>query len=295
MKPINPTEDLSGIGNSLLRGDVVKLYYLMILTGTPPAYANKFLFNLRYSDQRANAIQIRNTLINSLKQILMKIVHDPILYQRARNLANRKDFNVFEEIQTELGKTLDEFSIAGIMKKLAVLNNDKDYKKEIANHIINFTEEVQGTAGTQLGQVQGTGTSDGIDSYDLPLGTPYTGKKRKKTMITRRGKMVGNPLFSLTSEGYSNAVNGSLPEEINEALKETGIVVLENAETENMMFLVSEPNDTQETIEEGEELDPVGEEDEDVNNDGEVDDSDKYIKRRRQIVKSAIAARKKSN
>jgi len=319
---MNPSEDLVGIGSSLMKGDVLKLYYLMILTGTSPAAANKFLFNLRFSDQRANAVQIRNMLIGSLKQVLMKIVHDPVLYQRARQLANRKDFNVFEDIQTELNKTLDEFSVAGIMKKLTALNKDKDYKKQIATHIINFTEEVQGTAGTQLGVVQGSGTSGisaGIDSYDLPLGA----KRRKdKTMIQKRSKMVGNPLFGLTAEGYSLAINGTLPTEINEALKETGIVVLENVENESMMFLVAEPED-QETLseenidavindqrpsaddpnvrrywsdkfnkEKAKKLDPVGEEDDDVDNDGDVDDSDKYLEHRRAAVKSAINMKK---
>lgn len=295
MDKMNPSEDLVGIGSSLMKGDVLKLYYLMILTGTSPAAANKFLFNLRFSDQRANAVQIRNMLIGSLKQVLMKIVHDPVLYQRARQLANRKDFNVFEDIQTELNKTLDEFSVAGIMKKLTTLNKDKDYKKQIATHIINFTEEVQGTAGTQLGVVQGSGTS-GIDSYDLPLGAKR--RKKDKTMIQKRSKMVGNPLFGLTAEGYSLAINGTLPAEINEALKETGVVVLENIENESMMFLVAEPED-QEVISEAKKmkskkvnLDPVGEEDDDVDNDGDVDKSDKYLKHRRKAVTSAIKMKK---
>jgi hypothetical protein len=239
MKPEkNPSEDFVEIGSSLLKGDVLKIYYLMILTGTPPAYANQFLFNLRYSDQRANSIKIRNTLIRSLKQTLLKIVNDTVLYQRARALANRKDFNVFEEIEKELKNTLDETAVADILKRLTTLNNDKNYKRRISDYIVNFTEELQGTSGTQLGQVQGTGTTGGIDSYDLPLGSK---KKRNKTMITRRGKMVGNPLFALTNEGYSLAVNGQLPPEINEALEQTGIVVLENSENESMMFLVSEP------------------------------------------------------
>ena len=180
MKPEkNPSEDFVEIGSSLLKGDVLKIYYLMILTGTPPAYANQFLFNLRYSDQRANSIKIRNTLIRSLKQTLLKIVNDTVLYQRARALANRKDFNVFEEIEKELKNTLDETAVADILKRLTTLNNDKNYKRRISDYIVNFTEELQGTSGTQLGQVQGTGTTGGIDSYDLPLGSK---KKRNKTM-----------------------------------------------------------------------------------------------------------------
>jgi hypothetical protein len=301
MKPEkNPSEDFVEIGSSLLKGDVLKIYYLMILTGTPPAYANQFLFNLRYSDQRANSIKIRNTLIRSLKQTLLKIVNDTVLYQRARALANRKDFNVFEEIEKELKNTLDETAVADILKRLTTLNNDKNYKRRISDYIVNFTEELQGTAGTQLGQVQGTGTTGGIDSYDLPLGSK---KKRNKTMITRRGKMVGNPLFALTNEGYSLAVNGQLPPEINEALEQTGIVVLENSENESMMFLVSEP-EQEENAEELDEkmkskktLDPVGEEDDDVNNDGKPNTkTDKYLKHRRAAVSAAVKMkRKKSN
>jgi hypothetical protein len=301
MKPEkNPSEDFVEIGSSLLKGDVLKIYYLMILTGTPPAYANQFLFNLRYSDQRANSIKIRNTLIRSLKQTLLKIVNDTVLYQRARALANRKDFNVFEEIEKELKNTLDETAVADILKRLTTLNNDKNYKRRISDYIVNFTEELQGTAGTQLGQVQGTGTTGGIDSYDLPLGSK---KKRNKTMITRRGKMVGNPLFALTNEGYSLAVNGQLPPEINEALEQTGIVVLENSENESMMFLVSEP-EQEENAEELDEkmkskktLDPVGEEDDDVDNDGKPNTkTDKYLKHRRAAVSAAVKMkRKKSN
>ena len=301
MKPEkNPSEDFVEIGSSLLKGDVLKIYYLMILTGTPPAYANQFLFNLRYSDQRANSIKIRNMLIRSLKQTLLKIVNDTVLYQRARALANRKDFNVFEEIEKELKNTLDETAVADILKRLTTLNNDKNYKRKISNYIVNFTEELQGTAGTQLGQVQGTGTTGGIDSYDLPLGSK---KKRNKTMITRRGKMVGNPLFALTNEGYSLAVNGQLPPEINEALEQTGIVVLENSENESMMFLVSEP-EQKEDVEELDEkmkskkvLDPVGKEDDDVDNDGKPNTkTDKYLKHRRAAVSAAVKMkRKKSN
>ena len=296
----NPSEDFAEIGSSLLKGDVLKIYYLMILTGTPPAYANQFLFNLRYSDQRANSIKIRNTLIRSLKQTLLKIVNDTVLYQRARALANRKDFNVFEEIEKELKNTLDETAVADILKRLTTLNNDKNYKRQISNYIVNFTEELQGTVGTQLGQVQGTGTTGGIDSYDLPLGSK---KKRNKTMITRRGKMVGNPLFALTNEGYSLAVNGQLPPEINEALEQTGIVVLENSENESMMFLVSEP-EQKEDVEELDEkmkskkvLDPVGKEDDDVDNDGKPNTkTDKYLKHRRAAVSAAVKMkRKKSN
>ena len=301
MEPVkNPSEDFAEIGSSLLKGDVLKIYYLMILTGTPPAYANQFLFNLRYSDQRANSIKIRNTLIRSLKQTLLKIVNDTVLYQRARALANRKDFNVFEEIKKELKNTLDETAVADILKRLTTLNNDKNYKRQISNYIVNFTEELQGTVGTQLGQVQGTGTTGGIDSYDLPLGSK---KKRNKTMITRRGKMVGNPLFALTNEGYSLAVNGQLPPEINEALEQTGIVVLENSENESMMFLVSEP-EQKEDVEELDEkmkskkvLDPVGKEDDDVDNDGKPNTkTDKYLKHRRAAVSAAVKMkRKKSN
>ena len=301
MEPVkNPSEDFAEIGSSLLKGDVLKIYYLMILTGTPPAYANQFLFNLRYSDQRANSIKIRNTLIRSLKQTLLKIVNDTVLYQRARALANRKDFNVFEEIEKELKNTLDETAVADILKRLTTLNNDKNYKRQISNYIVNFTEELQGTAGTQLGQVQGTGTTGGVDSYDLPLGSK---KKRNKTMITRRGKMVGNPLFALTNEGYSLAVNGQLPPEINEALEQTGIVVLENSENESMMFLVSEP-EQKEDVEELDEkmkskkvLDPVGKEDDDVDNDGKPNTkTDKYLKHRRAAVSAAVKMkRKKSN
>jgi hypothetical protein len=301
MKPEkNPSEDFVEIGSSLLKGDVLKIYYLMILTGTPPAYANQFLFNLRYSDQRANSIKIRNMLIRSLKQTLLKIVNDTVLYQRARALANQKDFNVFEEIEKELKNTLDETAVADILKRLTTLNNDKNYKRRISDYIVNFTEELQGTAGTQLGQVQGTGTTGGIDSYDLPLGSK---KKRNKTMITRRGKMVGNPLFALTNEGYSLAVNGQLPPEINEALEQTGIVVLENSENESMMFLVSEPEQEENTEELDEKmkskktLDPVGEEDDDVDNDGKPNTkTDKYLKHRRAAVSAAVKMkRKKSN
>lgn len=295
MEKQDPSEDFAEIGSSLLKGDVLKIYYLMILTGTPPAYANQFLFNLRYSSQRANNIRIRNILITSLKQTLLKIVNDPVLYQRARQLANRKDFNVFEEIQTELKTKLDEFSVTNILKKLTTLNNDKDYKKQLANYIVNFTEEAMNTSSGIAG----------LPPEEPPVKLASQ-RKGKKTMITRRGKMVGNPLFALTSEAYSLAINGQLPEEINTALQETGIVVLENAETETMMFLVSEP-ETSKSDEELDEakkmvskktkpkLDPVGEEDDDVDNDGKKNTkTDKYLKHRRQAVSAAMKMKRKS-
>lgn len=292
MKPKTPpSTDLTDLGSSLLKGDVLRIYYLMILTGTPPAYANQFLFNLKHSDQRANAVNIRNILITSLKQTLLKIVGDPILYQRARSLANRHDFNVFEDIKTELNNQLDEISVAGMMKRLTSLNNDTDFKKKISNYIINFTEEPMSTGSA--------------DIAGLPPDQPIVGKKKGRlmTQITRRSKMVGNPLFALTNEGYSKAINGSLPQEIQESLSEHGIVVLENADTESMMFLVQdELNESdcsdcdQEEIAEGKKkktLDPVGEEDDDVDNDGDSDKSDKYIKSRRRAVSAAMKLRKK--
>jgi hypothetical protein len=271
----------------------------MILTGTPPAYANRFMFNLRFSDQRANAINVRNMLITSLKQTLLKVVADPILYQRARSLANRHEFNVFEDIKIELKNQLDEFSVADIMKRLTTLNKDTGFKKKISNYIINFTEELMST-----------GTAD---IAGLPPDQPIVGKKKGRlmTQITRRSKMVGNPLFALTNEGYSKAINGSLPQEIQESLNEHGIVVLENADTESMMFLVQDklnesdcsdcesecPDCDQEEITEAKKkkkkLDPVGKEDDDVDNDGDSDESDKYINSRRRAVSAAMKLRKK--
>ena len=47
------------------------------------------------------------------------------------------------------------------------------------------------------------------------------------------------------------------------------------------------------TVKEGKKLDPVGKEDEDVDNDGDVDKSDKYLKNRRDAVGKAIAKAKK--
>ena len=300
MKPIEePKDDLTSLGSSLLKGDVLKIYYLMILTGTPPAYANRFMFNLRFSDQRANAINVRNMLITSLKQTLLKVVADPILYQRARSLANRHEFNVFEDIEIELKNQLDEFSVADIMKRLTTLNKDTGFKKKISNYIINFTEELMST-----------GTAD---IAGLPPDQPIVGKKKGRlmTQIKRRGSMVGNPLFELTNEGYSKAINGSLPQEIQESLSEHGIVVLENADTESMMFLVQDelndsncsdcesecPDCDQEEITEAKKkkkkLDPVGEEDDDVNNDGESTSSDKFLMRRRRAVSAAMKLRKK--
>ena len=42
-----------------------------------------------------------------------------------------------------------------------------------------------------------------------------------------------------------------------------------------------------------EKLDPVGKEDDDINNDGKVDKTDKYLKNRRQAVSKAINKQKK--
>ena len=39
-------------------------------------------------------------------------------------------------------------------------------------------------------------------------------------------------------------------------------------------------------------LDPIGEEDEDINNDGKKDKSDKYLKKRREAIRKAIKEKK---
>ena len=44
-----------------------------------------------------------------------------------------------------------------------------------------------------------------------------------------------------------------------------------------------------------EKLDPVGKEDDDINNDGKVDKTDKYLKNRRKAVSKAISKSKKKN
>ena len=79
------------ITDFLEKGDLQKIYYLMLMTGYPPADAMQFLFNLRNSDTRANVVTIRNQLIGTLKNVFKKITNDQILYMRARSLANSKN------------------------------------------------------------------------------------------------------------------------------------------------------------------------------------------------------------
>jgi hypothetical protein len=45
--------------------------------------------------------------------------------------------------------------------------------------------------------------------------------------------------------------------------------------------------DSQDSMDEG--LDPVGQADADIDNDGDVDDSDKYLKMRRKAIKKALS------
>ena len=47
------------------------------------------------------------------------------------------------------------------------------------------------------------------------------------------------------------------------------------------------------SVEEAKKLDPVGQEDADIDNDGDVDKSDKYLHNRRKTVGKAIAKKKK--
>lgn len=260
------------IAEYLEKGDLQRIYYLMLMTGYPPADAMRFLFNLRNSDTRANNVSIRKQLIDTLKNVFRKITTDQVLYMRARSLANNKNFNVFESVQPFM-EGIEPIEERRLFRKLKSINS---YKNKLSNFIVNFSEELQGVAGTQLGTVQGTGTTNGIDSYD-----PLLGSKRKKTMIRRTGKMLGNPYFKVESSGYSLAINGELPKEIKEALDETGIVVLENQDTEEMMFLLSEK------------LDPVGKEDDDIDNDGDSDETDSYLKNRRKKVSEIIKKKKK--
>ena len=146
-----PSEDFTELGNSLLKGDVLKIYYLMVLTGVNPAHANQFLFNLRYSDKRASSVLIRNTLIDSLKQTLLKIVKDPILYQRARALANRNEFNVFEDIKVVLRKQLDETAVLDTLQQIQFLNNDMEFKKKLSTYFTSYVaEEAMTTAAVMV-------------------------------------------------------------------------------------------------------------------------------------------------
>jgi hypothetical protein len=254
--------DISDVGN--FRGDAMKLFYLMVLTGVNATQARQYLFNLKNSDSRAAIISIRKMFMTSLKQVFHKIVSDPVLYSRARILAFNKKFNVFEELKNFIS---DEE-----INELKLLSKDNKVRRHIANFLINMKEEMS----TGSGVIAGLPPEEPPGVLAADKGKPTPIFRRKTKMITRQGKMAGNPHFVMTSEGYSMAINGELPEVLNNALSESGIVVLENEETEQMMFLVSEK------------LDPVGQEDEDVNNDGKVDSSDKYLKNRRNAVSKAI-------
>ena len=49
------------------------------------------------------------------------------------------------------------------------------------------------------------------------------------------------------------------------------------------------------TVGEKKELDPVGKADDDIDNDGDVDDSDKYLKKRRAAISKSVKKDKKEN
>ena len=67
-----------------------------------------------------------------------------------------------------------------------------------------------------------------------------------------------------------------------EILKEEYLSLLEESLTHDQVEMDEEDYDLEEK------LDPVGEEDEDVDNDGDVDTSDKYLKKRRQAIGKAM-------
>ena len=273
MIPDKVTDADMEIGN--FRGDAMKLFYLMVLTGVNPTQARQYLFNLKNSDTRASILNIRRMFMTSLKQVFHKIVRDPVLFSRARVLAFDKKFNVFEELKKYVGE--EE------LNELKLLSKDNKVRRHIANFLINIGEEMS----------TGSGMIAGLPPEEPPV--PLAADRKKKTpmfrrrkctmedkTITREGRMAGNPHFVLTSEGYSEAINGKLTQRLDNALSESGVIVIENSETEQMMFLISEK------------LDPVGQEDKDVNNDGKVDSSDSYLLKRRKAVSKAIRHKKHS-
>jgi hypothetical protein len=67
-----------------------------------------------------------------------------------------------------------------------------------------------------------------------------------------------------------------------EIIKEEYSSLLEESLTHDQVEMDEEDYDLEEK------LDPVGEEDEDVDNDGDVDSSDKYLKKRRQAIGKAM-------
>ena len=67
-----------------------------------------------------------------------------------------------------------------------------------------------------------------------------------------------------------------------EIIKEEYLSLLEESLTHDQVEMDEEDYDLEEK------LDPVGEEDEDVDNDGDVDSSDKYLKKRRQAIGKAM-------
>tara|TARA_A100001015_G_C15041754_1_gene740161 strand:+ start:482 stop:721 length:240 start_codon:yes stop_codon:yes gene_type:complete len=70
---------------------------------------------------------------------------------------------------------------------------------------------------------------------------------------------------------------------------------LRNIIKEEISSILSEAHEDDDDLDEGhcvtnnEELDPVGKEDDDVNNDGKVDSSDDYLKNRRKEIAKSMA------
>lgn len=111
-------------------------------------------------------------------------------------------------------------------------------------------------------------------------------------MLERFAEIKGQVIHSGNSAGLAKAMFDDLLEaldvrQMNESLEESAEDLEEKAKEVACEECGKVHEGACESTEEAKKLDPVGKEDDDVDNDGDVDDSDKYLKNRRKAVSKA--------
>jgi hypothetical protein len=124
------------------------------------------------------------------------------------------------------------------------------------------------------------------DTYEEAKGEKKSEPKEPETKVTK--SLVGKiEKHEKSNKAKGDKSDAALFGRIGKMLKNRIGQTLEESSIEEMLAEL----DCEECYEEG--MDPVGKEDSDVNNDGKVDGTDKYLMKRRKAIGAAIEKGKK--
>jgi hypothetical protein len=152
-------------------------------------------------------------------------------------------------------------------------------KNDIKKLILEAYQEVVGEDTYE--EVKGSKQSKETKPSKPTKATPKVSQKEPETKVTK------NLLNKIEDREKANKAKGDKSDvdvfgKVHKLLKRRIGQTLEESDIEKMM----EEMQCDECWEEG--MDPVGKEDSDVNNDGKVDGTDKYLMKRRKAVGAAI-------